>query len=255
MATPNSVGEQVDLLNPIEGANDEIIQDDGSDDLRMADSVSSLREAPNGGGGASQVASNRRSTFSSRGFEEYARQVRRDNYAVQEQAMDLVRNLTCGNGAHEMIDFLLQKIGEERFMSMLTDKLRIPITTDADRRGTGSPRDIAEKATFILIHLAASIPRHRQLLIKHTELLEYLVPLFKNPNNTIRINAVWIVINLTWVDDPSDRSNSRERAEVLKKLGFWHELKELQDDHELDVRERTKTALHQMKDLLRPDGS
>jgi hypothetical protein len=248
MGTPNSMGEQVDILNPVEDSKELTPQDDGSEDLKMADSVGSLN--PNGAE-ASQL-NRRRSTLNSSGWESLARQTQAEYFAVQEQAMDLIRNLTCGTGAAEMVDFLFQELGEEKFLGILADKLRPAAPSNrSEIKGFGSRAAVAEKTTYVLIHIAASHPRHRELLIRQTELLKHLLPLFKHSSTTIRINSVWVIINLTWVDDASDRQNCRNRANELQNLGFYEALQSLQDDAELDVRERTKTAIHQMRDLLR----
>jgi hypothetical protein len=95
--------------------------------------------------------------------------------------------------------------------------------------------------------MAASIPRHRQLVIAQTEILKLLVPHFSHPNKEVRLALCWLAINLTWVDDAHDGQACAQRAQELKKLGFLTELENLEHDVELDVRERAKTAIWQMK--------
>jgi hypothetical protein len=77
-----------------------------------------------------------------------------------------------------------------------------------------------------------------------------MIPLFNHANKQVRVNCVWVVINLTYEDDQSDRASCRGRATKLKHLGVMERLASLQDDGESDVRERTKTALHLMNTLL-----
>jgi armadillo repeat-containing protein 8 len=248
MGTPNSMGEQVDILNPVDDLKDLTSQDDGSDDLKMTESTGSLNQ----NGSESSQLNRRRSTLTSTGWENLSRQAQTENYAVQEQAMDLLRNLTCGSGAPEMVDFLFSELGEEKLLGMLSDKLHpAAVALRSESKSFASRTAVAEKTTYVLIHIAASRPGHRQLLVRQTELMRGLLPLFKHANSTMRINAVWVVINLTWVDDVSDRVGCRSRAAELQKMGFYEALGGLQDDGELDVRERVKTAMHQMRELLR----
>jgi len=49
------------------------------------------------------------------------------------------------------------------------------------------------------------------------------------------------------VDDQSDGEACASRADALKKLGFLQKLEMLEQDPELNVRERAKSALWQMK--------
>jgi hypothetical protein len=100
---------------------------------------------------------------------------------------------------------------------------------------------------YILVHMAASIPRHRQIVISQTELLKLLVPQFNHPSIEVRLALCWLVTNLTWMDDQGDGEACASRADALKKLGFLQKLEMLEQDPELNVRERAKSALWQMK--------
>lgn len=189
-----------------------------------------------------------------------ARKARKDDLAIQEQGLDFIRNLIGGAGqggteTTEMIDFLFGEFHQEKFFEMLCSKLRPKSTTPFHRRRYSSsdtkiipPQpEIIIAVSYILVHMAASVPRHRQLVIAQTELLRLLVPQFNNPNIEVRLALCWLVTNLTWLDDNSDSSNCMARATELRKLGFLQKLEVLESDSELNVRERAKSALWQMK--------
>lgn len=56
----------------------------------------------------------------------------------------------------------------------------------------------------------------------------------------MRIGALWVLINLTWPDDPE----SAPRREIFKSLGFPDVLTQLlEKEQNIDVSERIKTAL------------
>jgi hypothetical protein len=95
--------------------------------------------------------------------------------------------------------------------------------------------------------MAASVPRHRQLVIAQTELLKLLVPQFNHPSIEVRLALCWLVTNLTWIDDANDGQACAQRANELKKLGFLTKLELLEQDPELNVRERAKSAIWQIK--------
>ena len=273
MGTPNAAGEQVDLLNAIEDDSRQpthLIDEDLDDEVSMVDSL--------GGSNRSESGNKRVPQYSCREFPRakafeasrpahlrddepgFPNQARNDDLAVQKEGLDFIRNLICGSEAPEMIDFIIRELGQDKLFDMLAAKLR-PRALNAfgrDRRSTEAgvkhlqPQpEIIISVCYIIIHIAAGLPKHRQLLISQPELLKLLVPLFNHTKWEIRVCCVWLVINLTWVDDQSDHHSCRARARELLKLGMYEKLNILVTDAVLDVRERTKTAILQMKDLLR----
>ncbi|TVY85385.1 Uncharacterized protein LSUE1_G000250 [Lachnellula suecica] len=190
-----------------------------------------------------------------------ARKARKDDIAVQEQGLDFIRNLIGGAGhgstaeTTEMIDFLFGALGQDRVFEILASKLRPKHASPFNQRNTSTsdsrvipPKsEIITAVGYILVHMAASVPRHRQLVIAQTELLKLLVPQFNNPTVEVRHALCWLVTNLTWVDHSNDTQDCVQRANALKKLGFLDKLEILEQDPELNVRERAKSAVWQMK--------
>jgi len=270
LGTPNAAGEQVDLLNAMDDGPPVSIhaeegEDEDEDEVNMIDSIGALSKP-------STRQRNGRPYFQpdcKRGLSEpgesddgllVAAQTRQDDLAVQEQALNFVRNLICGPDAADMIDHLFEELGQDQFFDVLSNLLRARVLDafNRDRRSSGAgvrhvppPTEIVIAVCFIIVHLAGGLPRHRQLLISQSELLKLLIPLFSHPHSEIRVCCVWTVINLTWTDDQSDKLHCRARATELRKLGVLGKLEELESDIELDVRERTKTAMIQMVELLR----
>jgi hypothetical protein len=190
-----------------------------------------------------------------------SRKARKDDIAVQEQGLDFIRNLIGGAGhgstseTTEMIDFLFGALGQDQVFEILASKLRPKVVNPFNRRNSSSPNSqiippqskIITAVGYILVHMAASIPRHRQLVIAQTDLLKLLVPQFNNPTVEVRHALCWLVTNLTWVDHTNDTQACVQRANELKKLGFLAKLEVLEQDPELNVRERAKSAVWQMK--------
>lgn len=190
-----------------------------------------------------------------------ARRARKDDIAVQEQGLDFIRNLIGGAGhgstseTTEMIDFLFNALGQDRVFEILASKLRPKVVNSFVRRSSSTPdpkvippqSEIITAVGYILVHMAASVPRHRQLVIAQTDLLKLLVPQFNNPTVEVRHALCWLVTNLTWIDHGSDTQACLQRANELKKLGFLAKLEMLEQDPELNVRERAKSAVWQMK--------
>lgn len=255
MESANAAGEQVDLLNAMDHDNDD-------DEVNMIDSIGALSKSESRNKSSHGFSGHLEGQSFARTEADEAElviQIRKEEVAVQEQALDFLRNLICGPGAHEMVDFLFRELGQDKVFDMLANLLR-PKVVDAfsrDRRTSGASvkqkppqTEIVIAVCYIIVNLAAGLPRHRQLLISQTELLKLLVPLFTHAHAEVRVCCVWMVINLTWTDDQTDKVQCKARAYDLKKMGMMGKLEELESDSELDVRERTKTALHQMTDLL-----
>lgn len=189
------------------------------------------------------------------------RRARKDDVAVQEQGLDFIRNL-IGGGHHEsgsktpeMIDYLFDTLGQDRVFEILDSKLQHKVVKRRDKR-TGSNSEarvipaspeILAAVGWILVHMAASLPQHRQLIIAQTDMLRHLVPLFNHHNKDVRMSLCWLCANLTWMDDDADHTTCAQRSYELKKLGFLSKLESLELDPELDIRERAKTAIWQMK--------
>lgn len=244
MGRANSAGEQVDLLNPVEDSRGR------DEDSKMADSMPTSKMSLD----MFLPDASRRRKLALNGDLDQTTQARQDDIVVQEQAFDLLRNVICGPGATEMIDYLFQEIGREEILDSLADKLRSRTIQVPHRRESGSrtlhvPTEILVSVTFVVIHLAAGLPRHRRLLVDHPDLLRLLMGYFNHHHRDVRTNCVWVVINLTYEDDQSDREGCRERASKLRSLGVMDRLSALLDDPDIDVRERTKTAEHLMNSL------
>ena len=259
MGTSNAAGEQVDILNAtnnLRGTGHDA--SDIEDDLKMVDSIGTL----------SRFNSDLKQSLNSRRFDQkpdgdVADQLRADDLAVQKQGLDFIRNLICGSDSMEMIDFLFDEFGQDKIFEIMISKLRPKLINAFNRERRGSEigvrqiqpqTDIVISVCYIIVHIAAGLPRHRQLLISQPDLLKLIVPLFSHTHREVRGCCAWIVINLTWMDDQSDHQNCITRARELVKLGIHEKLEMLESDPELDVRERTKTAMHQINCALRSSG-
>ncbi|KAI6550186.1 hypothetical protein MCOR04_011309 [Pyricularia oryzae] len=205
------------------------------------------------------------------------RKARKEDLEIQEQGLHFIRNLlvTSSAGNHgasstaagldqsqdteEMVDYLFEVIGQDRLFHILSTKLRSRVVNPFNRRSSGHGGDnsaarvvyphakVVEAVINILVHIAASVPRHRQMVIHQADLLRLLAPHFSSNDKEVRVAICQLLSNLTWRDDTSDAIKSQERADQLANLGLVDRLKSLQQhDSELDVRERAKGALWQI---------
>ncbi|OBT67931.1 hypothetical protein VE03_02528 [Pseudogymnoascus sp. 23342-1-I1] len=193
------------------------------------------------------------------------KKARENDTAVQEQGLDLIRNLIGAYNStgpaenSDMIDFLFHSFGQDQIFEILASKLRPKVINPFSKRGSdngsgnGETRivppqpEIITSVEYILANVAASVPRHRQQVVAQTELLKLVLEQSSHPDKEVRLALCWLVINLTWVEDDQDTVTRTQRVRELTKLGFLAKMEVLERDSDLDVRDRAKTALWQMK--------
>lgn len=243
MGRANSAGEQVDILNPMEDSErDEDFNMTGTMPMSKMSLDMFLPDA------------RRRRKLALHGDLEQSTQARQDDIAVQEQTFDLLRNIICGTGAPEMIDHLFKEIGQDEILDAIADNLRprsiqLPHRRESTSRSLHVPVEILNSVTVLIIHIAAGLPRHRHLIVSHRDLLRSLTNYFNHTHREVRAHCVWVVINLIYEDNHSDHEGCRERATKLRALGVADRLASLEEDADLDVKERTKTAVHLLNSL------
>ncbi|KAF4994479.1 hypothetical protein FGRMN_5749 [Fusarium graminum] len=195
------------------------------------------------------------------------RRARNDDLAIQEQGLDMIRNLIgrprtglspeTTNETTEMIDFLLHEFGAERLFDILSSKLRAKVLRPFSRRASVMGQEtrlihpqakIIVAVIYTLAHIAASIPRHQQMVISQTDLLKLLAQQASSKDREVRVALCHFIINLTYKDDDGETQACAFRAHELRKLGFFSKMEALtKQDGDLDVRERAKTAAYQIE--------
>ena len=255
MSTPNAAGEQVDLLNapnsPAMDIDDEFVDEstvgEGQDD----------GEVVHGGSAVPFQSSSMRSTLRTdkqaltnlRNMKEREQnvqfQARQQDYMIQEQALDIVRNVIVGDESAGMIDHLNASIGSQRIFEIVEAKL-----VGGHPRGLAPiPAPVVASTIYIINHFAAASAKYKQTLIAQKQILRAWVPHFNHQSREVRLMCVWTVINLTWVENQADREDAHKRAQELRAVGIDEKVRGLVGDPDLDVRERVKTALRQLEEL------
>ena len=273
LGSSNAAGEQVDLLN----ASDMMGMDWAEQDDEGADDDDEDGEVLTDHNGTRYQSSGLRSTLDTTNHKAHLRllrknehdpavQAKHDDMLVQEQALDFIRNLINGDDNIAMIEHLNSVLGADRLFEMLHNKLR-PVVyrpnspLDAQRDTVYSPQsqqsntvwqppELINAALGVIIHVAGGSSKHRQQLIAQTPLLTAWLPHFSHADRRIRVASVWAIINLTWVDSAADREDAKARARTLASFGIDEKVRALAEDVDADTRERVKTAVRQIDELL-----
>lgn len=273
LSSSNAAGEQVDLLNPSSMDVDEPSrpghEDNFDDEDEDEDGEIMYDEPSNTHYQASQMRSTlaptsafntKRQLYTVRELEENPElQARRDDIAIQEQALDFLRNLFHGDECAEMVEHVFRELGHQKVFDLITAKLSpLPAaqrqqstsgTTGGIGRQIYNPTELVLAAAHVITHIANGSPQHKQLLIAQRPLLQAWLPHFAHTNRQVRVNCVWAVNSLTWIEDERDRSDARLRTQELRAVGIEAAVRALASDPDLDVRERVKTAVRQMESL------
>lgn len=173
---------------------------------------------------------------------------------IQEQVLDLLRNLFCGDTASKLVDYVLMQMGRSDFFDILRKRLvgrRSYGATRKDNIETPPPVAIVSKVLYIVIHIAACSQHWRKSVGGQSALLKTILSFHNHAEREIRTQICWIAINLMYEDDISDKASCRQRAMELSKAGYREKIGKLEkEDPEMDVRERAKTAAHLFSELL-----
>ncbi|KAF9432236.1 hypothetical protein BGZ76_011086 [Entomortierella beljakovae] len=163
------------------------------------------------------------------GYHNLARLLNDHELPIQEQALNLVRNLACKK--ERDIDQVFNGLGHGQLLSIIEDKL----SWDDHR--------LLEHALYVIVNIATGSEHHKQSIMKRPLILRSVLGLMSHDSVAIRVATIWVIINLTWPDDKTS-SGVHDRVVLLRNMGIEDKLQPLNSDPEMDVRERVKTALH-----------
>ncbi|KAG9733773.1 ARM repeat-containing protein, partial [Aureobasidium melanogenum] len=275
LGSTNAAGEQVDLLNASSTPGVDMDWTEQEDD--DADEDDEDGEVLMDHNGTRYQSSGLRSTLDTTNYKAHLRllrknehdpgvQAKHDDMLVQEQALDFIRNLINGDDNIAMIEHLNSVLGADRLFEMLHNKLRPVLfrpnsplqsyrdtvhSSESQQSNTvWQPPELINAALGVIIHVAGGSSKHRQQLIAQTPLLTAWLPHFSHADRRIRVASVWAIINLTWVDSAADREDAKARARTLASFGIDEKIRALAEDVDADTRERVKTAVRQIDELL-----
>ncbi|KAI8916597.1 armadillo-type protein [Powellomyces hirtus] len=153
---------------------------------------------------------------------------------IQEQALNLLRNLACGKEVD--IEQVFEGLGEERVLDILEAKLTKSASHD----------DIVLQALYVIVNVATGNQRHKSAIMNRESILLSVWGFMSHSKSSIRVATIWCIINLTWTDDVG----SQERVARLRALGFEPRLQNMMEDLNMDVKDRVKTAFTNFGSLI-----
>lgn len=152
---------------------------------------------------------------------------------IQEQAVCILRNLCMSAAEH--IQMAASWAGPD-LMSVLEEKL------DPTNRWVAP--SMLVHALYTVVNILTGSEAHKAAVMLSNLPVLLLHHMRSSASAEVRLPTVWCVINLTWPEPGQDVASRTRR---LKELGFEEALRALANDASLDVRERVKTALDQLR--------
>ncbi|KAG0166739.1 hypothetical protein DFQ28_008636 [Apophysomyces sp. BC1034] len=164
--------------------------------------------------------------------------------AVQEQALEMLRNLVCGQ--EEVIEEVLEGFGKDKLLDILECKLKFS-HEDGQRLLDEAidPAVILEPALYIVVNMSSSGERPKAELMSRPEIVNSVIQHLSSTYAPIRVAACWCIINWTWANSENDEEALANRIRHLRGIGVEDKLHLMEKDSSRDVRDRVRTALDQ----------
>lgn len=189
--------------------------------------------------------------------DDFDRHTPEEDLAIQMQLLDVLRNAfvtsAMSESATELVEYVLQGMGIEDFFRIMKTRLS-PKTaygpTRQDNHIIDAPVGVVIRVMYIILHVAACSQKWRMVIASDQELLKKFTGLASHEDREVRANCCWLAINLMFDDEGSDRPSCKHRAKELSRMGYRLHIQKLENDSDLDVRERAKTAMLLFSSLL-----
>lgn len=146
-------------------------------------------------------------------------------FSVQEQALNLFRNLACGS--EQEVEMIVKNV--PNLLDVLRRKLKCTF------------HEIVYQTLYLIVNIATGNEEHKNLMMDKI-ILHMVMESMNNKESMVRVAAIWVIINLTWPEE----NHVNIRSVKLRELQFDKKLKCLLEDQDVDVRDRARVALSQI---------
>lgn len=167
------------------------------------------------------------------------------NPAVQEQALEIVRNLVFGE--QEDTDWVIEGIGKDDLLDVLESKLQV--TSNMGIEEETLPATLIP-ALYIVVNMSSNAESPKMALMSRQNIVNSVIHHLTHEDPNVRVTAAWCMINWTWANSDENQEDLKARCDRLRELGIEDKLKFMEKDSSRDVRDRASTALNQLREVL-----
>lgn len=160
---------------------------------------------------------------------------------IQAELLGFLRNLTTGERPEEIIEYLLEHIGQDDFLQILNERLKSGVVQRP--LASSPPAAIIFNSLYILTHLCSAERKYRQLICQNLVIMRQTSALLGHADAFVRRAACWLVTNLVYANNNESHEVLLQRAKELQRLGIMNQVRRMEkNDPVVDVRERAATA-------------
>ncbi|BGP05506.1 Armadillo repeat-containing protein 8 [Rhodotorula toruloides] len=162
---------------------------------------------------------------------------------IVEQALGILRNITCVTNNEAITGLGRDEMGEERLLGLL--EAWVAGGSTMARGGGEEGGEVVVLAIYCLNNIATAHEAAQLAIASRTSLLRHVLGYLDSRSLELRVASLWLLHNLVYRRSLSSSSSlaARRPHEILDKLramGLEAKLRMLERDPELDVRERVR---------------
>ncbi|KAK4949679.1 hypothetical protein LTR10_011520 [Elasticomyces elasticus] len=162
---------------------------------------------------------------------------------IPEEVMEIISNLFCLEKSSLYIDYLLSQVDRQYFLDNLVASLRPRIISRPHQREFKTvavvpvPAGAIEVVISILINIATSTPKYRDLLVNHTAMMREVMHCAQSHSVYVRGNVCMLVSHLIdETDPPNEQTDRMRRIGQLRRIGVMDSMSILLHDPDLNIR-------------------
>ncbi|BGP22349.1 armadillo repeat containing protein [Rhodotorula toruloides] len=162
-------------------------------------------------------------------------------FPIVEQALGILRNITCVTNNEAITGLGRDEMGEERLLGLLEEW----VAGGSAAGGAKEGGEVVVLAIYCLNNIATAHEAAQLAIASRTSLLRHVLGYLDSRSLQLRVASLWLLHNLVYRRSLSSSSSlaARRPHEILDKLramGLEAKLRMLERDPELDVRERVR---------------
>ncbi|KAI8877562.1 ARM repeat-containing protein [Backusella circina FSU 941] len=139
------------------------------------------------------------------------------NIAIQEQALEIVRNLV--HGQQEDIDWVIEGIGKDDLLDVLENKLQVVSSMGVDGVCDEDAHIVTLiPALYIVVNMSSNDDPPKADLMSRSNIVNSVINHLEHNDPNVRVAAVWCIINWTWSN--SDDVDEDEAFVVINYVNW-----------------------------------
>ncbi|KAI8047176.1 armadillo-type protein [Gilbertella persicaria] len=131
--------------------------------------------------------------------------VYKSNMNIQEQALEIVRNLVYGK--QQDTDWVIEGIGKEDLLDVLESKLQVTSNMGIEEEDIEEAvsTQVLVPALYIIVNMSSNAEQPKMALMSRPNIVNSVIHHLSHENPSVRLAATWCIINWTWANAEEDQ--------------------------------------------------